>query len=83
MRLKVLLPKETTKRDAATLRRDILNYADAVEKGILVEDVFDPMVNLYHLRIVMADKSTPQDIFNLGEFIGFKQTHITHEDKSV
>ena len=83
MRPKVLLPKGTTKAEAAAIRQQVLDYANASGKGILLEHEFDPLIELYRLRIVMADTSTPQDIFNLGEFIGFKQTHITHEDKSV
>lgn len=88
MRLWTYLPKGTTKRDAESLRKKILDYGDKNNKAILVEhellpDPGDIMSDIWRLRIVLSDKSTPQDIFFLGEFIGINQTLISHEDKSV
>lgn len=88
MRLQTMLPSGTTKRDAESLRKKILEYGDLNSKGYLVEHELIPdpgniLKDLWRLRIVISDKSTPQDIFFLGEFIGINQTKLSHEDKSV
>lgn len=85
MRLQTFLPAGTTKRDAESLRKQILEYGDLNNKGILVEteSVPDPaniMRDLFRMRIVIPDNATPQNIFNLGEFIGIMQTEFNHED---